>query len=139
VPLPRGTLLPIAYMRELLDHASRGEALFRTIVFNGASSAGPRTLSASIARQQGDDDLGDRDANIDQALLSQPAWDLSLAYFNVFERRDTPNFEVFQRYHATGITPSFEQEFQDFRIAADLRKLKELPAPSCGGGAGGAR
>lgn len=130
VPLPRGTLLPVAYMKELIGRAEKGDALFRTVVFNGASSAGPRTLSALITPRSAEA-AAVAGGDIDGSLLSQPAWDLSLAFFNVFERRDTPNFEVFQSYHASGITPSFEQEFEDFRIAADLRRLKALAAPSC--------
>lgn len=130
VPLPRGTLLPVAYMKELIGRAEKGDAMFRSVVFNGASSAGPRTLSVLITPKSFRADVAGEDG-IDASLLSQPAWDLNLAFFNVFERRDTPNFEVFQSYHASGITPSFEQEFEDFRISADLSRLKALPRPDC--------
>jgi hypothetical protein len=131
VPLPRGTLLPVAYMKELTNRAEKGDALFRSVVFNGAASTGPRTLSALITPGSARANSPAPSDDIDAALLSQPAWDLSLAFFNVFERRDIPNFEVFQSYHASGITPFFEQEFEDFRIAADLRRLKALSAPTC--------
>ncbi|MBM3515531.1 MAG: DUF1849 family protein, partial [Alphaproteobacteria bacterium] len=130
VPLPRGTLLPVAYMKELIGRAEKGEALFRSVVFNGASSAGPRALSALISPKSTKHSAATAD-EIDASLLSQPAWDLNLAFFNVFERRDVPNFEVFQSYHASGITPSFEQEFEDFRVSADLSRLKALPRPDC--------
>jgi hypothetical protein len=137
VPLPRGTLLPVAYMKELIGRAEKGDALFRSVVFNGASSAGPRTLSALITprRAEASENAARQLPEIDAALLSQPAWDLNLAFFNVFERRDTPNFEVFQSYHASGVTPAFEQEFEDFRIAAELRSLKALSAANCESGA----
>lgn len=134
VRLPRGTLLPVAYLNALLDHARRGESMFQSVVFSGASSYGPRTLSAAIGpRLEAPERPGtDADGRIDTDLLKVPAWDLSLAFYNLIERRDTPNFEVYQRYLANGIARSFEQEFDDFRIGADLERLVELPAPACG-------
>ena len=46
----------------------------------------------------------------------------------LFERRDTPNFEVFQRYYASGIAPAFEQQFSDFTIRAELRSERNQKA-----------
>ncbi|MDX2221385.1 MAG: DUF1849 family protein [Rhodospirillaceae bacterium] len=135
VRLPRGTLLPVAYLNALLDHARRGESMFQSVVFSGASSYGPRTLSAAIGPRVDVSSIGPNGSTapaINSRLLDGPAYDLSLAFYNLIERRETPNFEVFQRYLANGIARSFEQEFDDFRIGADLQRLTELPAPSCG-------
>ncbi|MCB2106698.1 MAG: DUF1849 family protein [Rhodobacteraceae bacterium] len=134
VRLPGDTLLPVAYLSELIDRAERGEQIFKSTVFSGSSASGPRTLSAAIGpRLESHDEIASlQDHEIDPNLLDVPAWDLSLAYYNLIERRDTPNFEVFQRSHANGISLTFEQSFEDFKIAAELDRLTALPAQSCG-------
>jgi hypothetical protein len=133
VTLPKGTLLPVQHTLALLERAAKGERLFRSVIFNGASSVGPRAMSSVIgpqlaaARPSSDAPAAD----VDGALFDAPAWDINLAYYNLIERRDTPNFEVFQRYYASGVAPSFEQQFGDFTIRADLDRLRRLPAPTC--------
>jgi hypothetical protein len=132
VSLPKGTLLPVRQSLALLDQAGKGEKFFRSIVFNGASSVGPRAMSTVIGPQVAVAERGgDAVTDIDFGLLSAPAWDLNLAFYNLFERRDTPNFEVFQRFYATGVAPNFEQDFDDFTIRADLDRLQRLDAPVC--------
>ncbi|MDX2141935.1 MAG: DUF1849 family protein [Rhodospirillaceae bacterium] len=131
VTLPKGTLLPVRHALALLDQAGKGEKVFRSIIFNGASSVGPRAASTVIGPQLAmAGDPGDM-AAIDAGLLSAPSWNLNLAFYNLFERRDTPNFEVFQRFYATGISPAFEQEFDDFTIRAALDRLQRLDRPVC--------
>jgi len=132
VTLPRGTLLPVQHTLALLERAAKGERQFRSVIFNGASSVGPRVMSTLIGPQLAPVAPPNLIMpQVDQDLLTAPAWDLNLAFYNLVERRDTPNFEVFQRYYATGIAPSFEQQFSDFTIRADLDKLQRLPAPTC--------
>jgi hypothetical protein len=130
ITLPKGTLLPVRQSLTLLEQAGRGEKFFRSIVFNGASSVGPRAMSTVIGPQLAMAGGGTGEG-IDDGLLSAPSWNLNLAFYNLFERRDTPNFEVFQRFYATGIAPNFEQEFDDFTIRADLDRLERLDAPAC--------
>jgi hypothetical protein len=132
VTLPKGTLLPVQHTLALLERAAKGDRQFRSVIFNGASSVGPRAMSTLIGPQLAPVAPPNLILpQVDQDLLSAPAWDLNLAFYNLIERRDTPNFEVFQRYYATGIAPSFEQQFSDFTIRADLDKLQRLPAPEC--------
>ncbi len=133
ISLPRGTLLPVAHALELLSHAEKGDRQFRSVMFNGASSVGPRLMSTVIGPQIAPlkDALPQQD-DIDVALLMMPAWDLNLAYYNLVDaNRDTPAFEVFQRFYASGIAPSFEQAFGDFTIRAELDKLQRIKPDDC--------
>lgn len=133
ITLPKGTLLPVAHAMELLGHAKNGDKQFRSVMFNGASSVGPRVMSTLIGPQiiplsaempQQDD--------IDAALLMVPSWDLNLAYYNVADgQRETPTFEVFQRFYASGVAPSFEQAFGDFTIRAELDRLQRIKTEDC--------
>jgi hypothetical protein len=131
VSLPKGTLLPVRHALALLDQAGKGEKVFRSIVFNGASSVGPRAASTVIGPQLAMAGSPGDLAEIDAGLLSAPSWNLNLAFYNLFERRDTPNFEVFQRFYATGVSPTFEQEFGDFTIRAALDRLQRIAQPTC--------
>jgi hypothetical protein len=133
ITLPKGTLLPVAHALELLEHAQKGDQLFRSVLFNGASSVGPRMMSTIIGPQivPLPDSLPSQN-DIDTALLTVPAWDLNLAYYNLIDgKRDTPTFEVFQRFYASGVAPSFEQEFGDFTIRADLDRLQRIKPKEC--------
>ena len=133
ITLPKGTLLPVQHNLALLERAAKGQRQFRSVIFNGASSVGPRLMSTVIGPQLAPVappnivTLPD----VDQDFLGTSAWDLNLAFYNLIERRDTPNFEVFQRYYASGIAPSFEQQFNDFTIRAELDRLQRLPTPTC--------
>jgi EipB-like len=133
VTLPKGTLLPVQHNLALLDRATKGDRQFRSVIFNGASSVGPRAMSTVIGPQLAPVAPPNLVAlpQIDKEMLDAPAWDLNLAFYNLIERRDTPSFEVFQRYYASGIAPAFEQQFTDFTINAELDRLQRLPAPTC--------
>jgi hypothetical protein len=133
ISLPRGTLLPVAHALELLSHAEKGDRQFRSVMFNGASSVGPRLMSTVIGPQivPMESELPQQ-ADIDAALLMVPAWDLNLAYYNLIDaNRETPSFEVFQRFYASGVAPSFEQAFGDFTIRAELEKLQRIKPEEC--------
>jgi hypothetical protein len=130
IALPRDTLFPAAHSRALLERAESGAALFSSVVLNGGASNGPRVMSVAIGPRQ---DSGDPEVagSIDRALLGTPSWRMSSAFFNLNERRDTPNTEMFLRLNTSGVTHSFEQTFSDFTVAATLKSLKPIAPPAC--------
>jgi hypothetical protein len=134
--LPLGTMLPMAHARALLEHAEQGDQLFRSVVMNGSFSTGPRVLSIAIGRRHDDDeDIAPEPhprVDLDAKLIATPSWQMSSALFNLGEKRDTPNTEMFVQLHETGIAQYFEQTFQDFALSATLVKLKHLDPPKCG-------
>lgn len=127
--LPVGTLFPAAHIRALLGRAEQGDAFFRRVVLDGSNANGPRTMSTAIGPRLADGHQNLTD--VDSALLATPAWYMSSAYFNLNEKRDLPNSELFLQLHESGVIESFEQTFQDFRIAATLRHLRRLDPPDC--------
>lgn len=131
ISLPQGTLFPVAHSQGLVNSAQRGSALYNTVVLNGQSSVGPRRISIAIGPQASGTTIPTT-PNVDSKLLDQPSWRLSTAFFNLFERRDTPTTEVFQQYHASGVTESFDQTFRDFKINVQLNRLRRLDPPKCG-------
>lgn len=130
VALPRDTLFPIAHFRALVTRAENGEALFSSVVLNGASSNGPRVMSVAIGPRLDNGSAGGS-ANIDRTLLGTPSWRMSSAFFNLNEQRDTPNTEMFLKLYESGVTESFEQTFNDFAVAATLKSLRRIDPPNC--------
>jgi EipB-like len=130
VPLPAGTLFPAADFRALLDSAQKGAPLFRRVVLSGTTPVGPRVISTALGAPTVD---GPQEAaeNIDGALLNLPAWRMGEATFNLNQKRDVPNSEMFMQLHKSGVMESFEQNFQDFEIEGTLRRLRRLDAPDC--------
>ena len=133
--LPRDTLFPMAHSRRLLDRADLGEALYSSVVLSGSSSTGPRVMSTAIGPRltagkpvAGGDSV---DGQIDPGLLGTPSWRMSSAFFNLNEKRDTPNTELFLQLYQTGVTQSFEQTFGDFTVGAKLSRLRRIDGPVC--------
>ena len=132
VPLPRDTFLPLSYARALVDHAVAGDVLFSGVVLNGASSHGPRILSTAIGLRDPQPTKPTK-PELDSNLLSG-GWRMSFAFFNLFEKSDTPIFETVLRQHESGVVDEITQTFSDFTIAAHLTRLKKIPAPACARG-----
>ena len=131
LPLPPGTLLPLAHARALLQHAENGDALFRSVVLNGSYSTGPRVLSVAIGPRHGEFTLPEATPEFDPKLLATPNWQISTAAYNLGEQRDTPNTETAILLHDTGIAENFEQTFFDYVLSAHLTRLQHLDAPAC--------
>jgi hypothetical protein len=132
LPLPAGTMLPIAHSRALLQHAEKGEALFRTVVLNGSYSTGPRVLSVAIGPRHGEFIPPPATPEFDPKLLATANWQIVSAAYNLNEKRDTPNTETAIQLHETGIVENFEQTFFDFALSARLTRLQRLDPPACG-------
>ncbi len=130
LPLPPGTLLPLAHSRALLQHAENGDALFRSVVLNGSYSTGPRVLSVAIGPRHGEF-APPPTPEFDPKLLATANWQISTAAFNLGEKRDTPNTETAIQIHDTGIVQNFEQTFFDYALSARLTRLQRLDAPAC--------
>ncbi len=128
--LPQGTLFPTAHSNALLGSAEKGTPLFRRVVLSGSSSVGPRIMSTAIGPQLAE--VHADAADIDRGLLDVPSWRMSSAYFNLGEKRDRPNFEMFLRLSKSGVTESFEQTFGDFTVSATLQRLRRVESPVCG-------
>ncbi len=131
LPLPPGTLLPLAHARALLAHAQAGDALFRSVVMNGSYSTGPRVLSVAIGPRHGEFLPGPATPEFDPKLLATPNWQISTAAFNLGEKRDVPNTETAIQIHDTGIVQNFEQTFFDYALSAHLSRLQRLEKPVC--------
>lgn len=130
LPLPRDTLFPAAHSQALLRRAEGGDALFKSVVLNGASSNGPRLMSTAIGPRV-ENAAQPLPAEIDRALLGTPSWRMSSAFFNLNEQRDTPNTEMFLQIYGSGVTQAFEQTFNDFAVSATLKRLRRIDTPTC--------
>ena len=134
-PLPEGTMLPVAHSMALLDRAEMGALLFRSVVLNGASRAGPRVLSIVIGQQMDEGEVPNSLSNSLPEdvvrLLNAPAWRMSSALYNFYEERETPDTEVFLQLHKSGVTEFFEQTFSDFSISGRMVYLRYLDPPQC--------
>ncbi len=132
LPLPPGTLLPLAHARALLQHAQAGDALFRSVVLNGSYSTGPRVLSVAIGPRHGDIAPEPATPAFDPKLLATPNWQISTAAYNLGEKRDVPNTETAVQIFESGIVRNFEQSFFDYALSAQLSRLQRLEKPACG-------
>lgn len=132
LPLPPGTLLPLAHARALLQHAQAGDPLFRSVVLNGSYSTGPRVLSVAIGPRHGESVPGPATPEFDPQLLATANWQVSTAAYNLGEKRDVPNTETAIQIFESGIVANFEQTYFDYALSARLSRLQRLERPHCG-------
>jgi hypothetical protein len=124
--LPKGTLFPAAHSRLVLDKAASGGPFHSSVVLNGSSSVGPRLHAIAIGPP-----LVDSAEVLDPKLAQYPSWRMNEALFNLNDKRDIPNTEMFQRVFQPGVLESFEQTFGDFTVSAKLSHLRWIDPPSC--------
>ncbi len=133
--LPNGTMFPVAHSQKLLEHAGEGVSLVRSVVLNGASSTGPRVVSAVIGNRVDEVEipksLNEANSEDVQKLLGGPAWRMNIARYNLIDERETPDTELFLKLSNTGVIESFEQKFEDFSLSAHMVYLRHLERPQC--------
>ncbi len=134
MPLPRDTFLPVAYQEAVLSRAAQGEVLFSGVVLNGSSTDGPRVLSTAIGPREADLKAAQASNGLVDPKLLGTAWPMSLAFFKLFEKSDSPIFETVMRQHESGVADEIKQTFSDFTVAAHLARLKRLAKPDCARG-----
>lgn len=127
IPLPEGTLFPLAHTRKLIEKAKEGKKFFPQIVFDGSGTDGPFEVTAAIGRQMDGTTAG----QISDPLLETMSWSVRMAFFPMEGDTTTPDYEVDLRYHENGIAQNLVQDFGSYTLRGWLSKLEPLPKPDC--------
>lgn len=127
IPLPKGTVFPLAHTHKLIEMAQKGTKFFPQIVFDGSGTEGPFEVTTAIGRQMDGTVAGE----ISDPLLETMSWSVRMAFFPIEGDTTTPDYEVGLRYHENGIAQNLIQDFGTYTLRGWLSKLETLPKPDC--------
>lgn len=128
IALPAGTIFPTAHTRMVLDAAGDTPEIIRATVFDGFTDGGAQFVNAIVGKRL----TGDKSKIPGfPGLANQPAWSISLAFFDADKSEAEPNSEIRLKIFRNGIAGMMEMDFGDFRLLADLKDLETEKPPVC--------
>ena len=124
--LPRGTMLPTAFSRAMLEAAQKGHDVDNHLVFQGGGRSALVTAAARIGRLS----ATQLEAAKDSAglLKGGGAWPILISYFS--NNSELPMSEVATNLYANGLLGSFSLVYPQFTLSAKLMRVERLPS-SC--------
>ena len=128
LPLPVGTLFPVAHLQRLIERARVGERIVTAVTFDGTEAIGPRQATAFIRpAPKPDADLAAKLGS----HVNEAAWSMRIAYFPTEGSALTPDFEVEAVQLESGIAASILANYPDFSVILRLQSIEPLDAPHC--------
>ena len=128
VPLPPGTVFPADHFNRILAEADKGNAFISHEVFDGWGFDALTQVTSVIGQQRAYEPSNDRE------LSSKPdaeAWPVSMAYYNLVDQSDVPEFEAKFMLTEEGVLQELLLDYGDFRLKATLSEFERLDEPAC--------
>jgi len=127
VKLPPGTVFPTDHLQRVLMGAEDGARFLSHEVFDGWGFDA-LTQITSVIGQAREIELP---ADAAPAGAAGRAWPVSMAYYNVENPTDTPEFEASFRLIENGVLSDLVLDYGEFSLDATLEKLELLEHPDC--------
>tara|TARA_R110002110_G_scaffold80591_6_gene209872 strand:+ start:5515 stop:6423 length:909 start_codon:yes stop_codon:yes gene_type:complete len=128
IKLPAGTMFPTMHTKRVLDAAGDTPEIIRATVFDGFTDGGAQFVNAIVGKKLA---TGQTAASAFPTLQNQPAWGISLAFFDADKADAEPNSEIRLEIYRNGIAGMIEMDFGDFRLLAELKELESGKPPVC--------
>ncbi|QNT79549.1 EipB family protein [Entomobacter blattae] len=131
IPLPAGTLFPLAYTHALLKERNTKPAPTHRLLFDGTTpSSAIETYVLSLPARQSEQAVST--TPIHHAAFSKPApQPVDISFFPASPASLMPDYETIIHYTANGIAKYMEMTFGTFRMRATLTKLEIAKEASC--------
>lgn len=128
VELPPGTVFPADHFNRILAEADKGSAFISHEVFDGWGFDALTQVTSVIGQQRA------YEPSNEQELSSRPdgeAWPVSMAYYNLVDESDVPEFEAKFMLTEEGVLQELLLDYGDFRLKATLSEFELLDEPAC--------
>lgn len=126
VPLPAGTVFPTDHLERVLEGAAAGKRFVSHEVFDGWGFDALTQIATVIGQPRGIDPSA-----TDAATSKRRAWPVSMAYYKVEGRGDTPEFEATFLLDERGVLRDLVLNYGDFSLEADLVEFAPVEPPDC--------
>jgi len=128
VVLKKGTLFPTAHIKTLIQRSVEGGKHLTKSIFDGATLDNPYEVSAVIGAGSGRDKMSSR---LSKVLSKAANWNMRLAYFPVYDAKQTPEVELGVELRADGIVKLILQDFGSYAVEARLDQVELLKDSGC--------
>ncbi len=127
VRLPAGTVFPTDHLQRVLTGAEEGMHFLSHEVFDGWGFDALTQITSVIGQPQ------QLEAAADSPLAGAAgrAWPVSMAYYNIQDGADVPEFEASFLLVENGVLSELVLDYGEFSLDATLEKLELLPPPDC--------
>ena len=124
MPLPQGTLFPMAHTAAIITAAEAGKKFLTLPLFDGTGEDGAQNTSIFISSWTGPSAAPYPD------LAELPSGRVRVAFFPRKQEAQQPDYEVGMRYWSNGVADALNMDFSDFAVNGKLATFT-LPAPHC--------
>lgn len=124
LPLPAGTLFPMAHTAAIVRAAQAGETSITPLLFDGTGADGPQYTYVMM--------LGWSPPPSDSpfaALSRLSSGRVHVAFYTPSSHDMRPDYAIGMRYFANGVSDRLDMDFGDFRMRGTLRSFTPAPAP----------
>ncbi len=128
VVLKKGTLFPTAHIKTLIQLSVEGGKHLTKAIFDGATLDNPYEVSAVIGAGSGKAKMSSR---LSEVLGEAANWKMRLAYFPVYDTKQTPDVELGVELREDGIVNRILQDFGKYAVEARLDRIEILPDSGC--------
>lgn len=127
IQLPANTFFPVQHLEHILSSASDGRNMLAATIFTGAEPDDAlmktNTVVGGWQETAGEIDLG--------GFADGGYWPVRIAYFKPSSQSAEPAYEINFAIQRNGVVRSYEVDYGDFSIRADLTKIETVAVPSC--------
>jgi hypothetical protein len=127
VKLPPGTVFPTDHLQRVLMGAEEGMHFLSHEVFDGWGFDALTQVTSVIGQAL----QIEQPADAALAGAAGRAWPVSMAYYNLEDPADTPEFEASFRLIENGVLSDLVLDYGEFSLDATLEKLELLAPPDC--------
>ena len=124
MPLPAGTLFPMAHTAAIIAAAETGKKFLTLPLFDGTGAEGAQNTSVFVSSWNGPSAAPYPD------LADLASGRVRVAFFSRTKEAQQPDYEVGMRYWADGVADALNMDFSDFVVNGKLASFT-IPAPHC--------
>ncbi|ACI50245.1 Domain of unknown function DUF1849 [Gluconacetobacter diazotrophicus PA1 5] len=123
VPLPAGTLFPMAHTAAIIRAAQNGEQAFSPMLFDGTGENGAQYTYVMLLGW-----IQPPSASPYPVLARQPSGRVHVAFYTPASHDMRPDYAIGMRYFANGVSDRLDMDFGDFRMQGTLRSFTPVTA-----------
>ncbi len=128
--MPRETLFPMAYNRELIEKAQAGQRVMSRPLFDGTEeSENPTT--AFIGKSLMAQGLDAKVEGKGSVLSAMKPWPVRISYYDPAEQEGVPTFEMGYLLFPNGISATLSLDYLDVEVKGRLSEVTYFDAEGC--------
>ncbi|MEM6811645.1 MAG: DUF1849 family protein [Pseudomonadota bacterium] len=130
--LDEKTYFPMTHTVKMIQKALNEDKFFNAVVFDGSDDEGPVIINTFIGSSaEANAEVRKSDA-IDQKLVRNKAWNISMAVFPKDEVEEAAaDYEMDVVFHENGVISDMLVDYDDFSVTQSLVALEKIEADSC--------